>query len=190
MAHKVQCRVCHQTIDVDKETGWIRPVERMYYHQVCYDDFAKKKGAIKEGDLHVEGDNDLWYSAVCDYLARDIKMKVNYKKMTSQWNNLLKKGFTAKGIYFTLRYFYEIAKGDPEKAENGIGIVSYIYNEGTEYWGNRSIKDRGICDRIEAQIREFQAKKPQIIMRKEEYKPKVKTYSFEDVEQSEDEDDG
>lgn len=185
MAHIVKCRVCHKPIDVDIEKDWVRPVERMYYHKNCYDDFAKKKGAIKEGDLHIEADNDLWLSAVYDYLTRDVKMKVNWVKMKKQWDNLLKKGMTAKGIYFTLRYFYEIAKGDPEKAEQGIGIVGFIYDEGTEYWGNRNIRDRGICDRIEAQIREYREKQTTVILRKEVYKPKVKTYSFEDIENSE-----
>ena len=59
---------------------------------------------------------------------------------------------TAKGIYSTLRYHYEIKKGDVEKAENGIGIVPHIYEEGTCYWGERNQRDKGICARIEEQI--------------------------------------
>ena len=59
---------------------------------------------------------------------------------------------TAKGIYFTLRYFYEIEKGDKTKSENGIGIVPHVYERGTCYWGERNLRDKGICARIEAQI--------------------------------------
>jgi hypothetical protein len=128
------------------------PQEKWYYHNACYEDFGKKKGAIKEGDLTIEADDDLWKSAVYDYLKRDVKISLDYKKFSSQWANFLKKGMTAKGIYFTLRYFYEIEKGDTSKSENGIGIVPHVYERGTCYWGERNLRDKGICARIEAQI--------------------------------------
>lgn len=148
----VHCRICKGEIDRDNQRDWMMPQERFYYHIACYEDFAKKKGAIKENDLTVEADDDLWKSAVYDYLKRDVKISLNFKKFQSQWTNFLKKGMTAKGIYFTLRYFYEIEKGDKSKSENGIGIVPHIYERGTCYWGERNQRDKGICARIEAQI--------------------------------------
>ena len=148
----VHCRICKGTIDRDNQHDWIMPQEKWYYHTACYEDFAKKKGAIKEGDLTIEADDDLWKSAVYDYLKRDVKISLDYKKFSSQWANFLKKGMTAKGIYFTLRYFYEIEKGDTSKSENGIGIVPHVYERGTCYWGERNLRDKGICARIEAQI--------------------------------------
>ena len=187
MAHIVKCRVCKKPIDTDTETNWIKPVERMYYHKDCYEDFAKKKAAVGKADLSVEADNEFWQSAVYDYLTRDVKMRLNFVKMKRQWDMFLKKGYTAKGIYFTLRYFYEVTHGDPAKAEEGIGIVGFIYKEGTEYWGNRNKVDRGICDNIEAQIREYQERERITVRRKEKYVPQVKVYSFEDIEGSEDE---
>ena len=36
---------------------------------------------------------------------------------------------TAKGMYFALKYFYEIKKGDVSKSENGIGIIPHIYED-------------------------------------------------------------
>jgi hypothetical protein len=134
------------------------PQERWYYHQACYDDFARKKGAIKEGDITIEADDDLWKCAVYDYLRKDVKLSIDYVKFSSQWANFLKKNMTAKGIYFTLRYHYEIKNGDAGKAENGIGIVPHIYEEGTCYWGERNLRDKGICDRIEAQILQANSK--------------------------------
>ena len=70
---------------------------------------------------------------------------------------------TAKGIYFTLRYFYEIEKGDASKSENGIGIVPHVYERGTCYWGERNMRDKGICARIEAQIMQAAEQKVRII---------------------------
>jgi hypothetical protein len=148
----VHCRICKGEIDRDNQHDWIMPQEKWYYHSACYEDFGKKKGAIKEGDLTIEADDDLWKSAVYDYLKRDVKISLNFTKFQSQWNNFLKKGMTAKGIYFTLRYFYEIEKGDKTKSENGIGIVPHVYERGTCYWGERNLRDKGICARIEAQI--------------------------------------
>ena len=172
MAHIVQCRICHKKINTDVESDWINPTNRMYYHQSCYEDFAKKKGEIREGDIHVEADDDLWKSAVYDYLRKDLKISVNYMKFNSQWEHFLKKNMTAKGMYFSLRYFYEIAKGDPKKCENGIGIIPHIYEEGTCYWGERNLRDKGICARIEAQILKTEATPTKVIAQKRQ-KPKV-----------------
>jgi hypothetical protein len=166
----VHCRICKAAIDRDNQTDWVEPTPKWFYHTTCYEDFARKKGRILEGDLSAEVEDDIWKSALYDYLRRDLKMTVNYNKFNSQWNNFLKKNMTAKGIYFALRYFYEIAHGDPGKSENGIGIVPHIYNEGTEYWGNRNQRDKGICARIEEQIRQAEAAKVVVIHRKKQPK--------------------
>ena len=76
----VHCRRCHIEIDRDNQTDWVMPSKGWYYHTSCYEDFVKKKGNIKEGDISIEVDDDLWKSAVYDYLRRDLKMSVNYVK--------------------------------------------------------------------------------------------------------------
>lgn len=183
----VHCRICKGTIDRDNQNDWIMPQEKFYYHIACHDDFAKKKGAIREGDIHIEADDDLWKSAVYDYLKRDVKMSVNFTKFQSQWNNFLKKGMTAKGIYFTLRYFYEIEKGDVSKSENGIGIVPHIYERGTCYWGERNQRDKGICARIEAQILQAAEKKVRVVFQppKKKSLPTVDLSIIADMEDEE-----
>ena len=159
----VHCRICKGTIDRDNQSDWIMPQEKFYYHIACHDDFAKKKGAIKEGDIYIEADDDLWKSAVYDYLKKDVKISLDFRKFNSQWELFLKRGFTAKGIYFTLRYFYEIEKGDTSKSENGIGIVPHVYERGTCYWGERNMHDKGICARIEAQIMQMREQKIHVV---------------------------
>lgn len=139
-----------------------------------------------QGDISAEVEDDIWKSAVYDYLRRDLKMSVNYVKFTSQWNNFLKKNMTAKGIYFALRYFYEIAHGDPKKSENGIGIVPHIYNEGTEYWGNRNQRDKGICARIEAQIKQAENAKVVVIHRERQPKKNKREIDLSTIADMED----
>jgi hypothetical protein len=184
----VQCRICKGKIDRDGQKDWCMPQEKWYYHIACYDDFAKKRGAIKEGDIHIEVDDDMWKGAVYDYLKRDLKISLDFRKFTSQWNNLLKTGKTAKGIYFTLRYFYEIEKGDVSKSENGIGIVFKTYEKGTCYWGERNLRDKGICARIEAQIMQAAEQKVHIIRQapKVVKKPTIDLAAIADMEDEDD----
>lgn len=138
------------------------PTKNFYYHAQCYEDFAKKKNLIKN-DIHAEVDNELWFEALYDFLRKDLKMSLNMVKMKSQWNNFLKKGYTAKGIFFCMKYFYEVARGDPAKSD-GIGIVSFIYQEGCQYWVDRERQDAGICARIEAQIKHAEEQKQQVVI--------------------------
>jgi hypothetical protein len=182
----VHCRICKTAIDRDNQDDWIEPTPKWFYHTSCYEDFAKKKGKIREGDISAEVEDDIWKSAVYDYLRRDLKMSINYQKFNSQWNNFLKKEMTAKGIYFALRYFYEVAHGDPKKSENGIGIVAHIYLEGTGYWGERNNRDKGICARIEAQIKQAEAAKVVVIHRQRQPKKNKREIDLSTIANMED----
>jgi len=42
--------------------------------------------------------------------------------------------YTYSGIYKTLKYFYDVRGNSIEKANGGIGIVPYVYNEAYTYW--------------------------------------------------------
>lgn len=187
MANVKKCRICHAEIDIDKETNWTMPSKGCYYHTFCYESFAKKKGAIREGDMSIELEDDLWKAAVYDYFKKDLKASLNYTKFLSQWNNYLKKNMTAKGIYFAIRYFYEIQKGDVNKSEGGIGIIPLIYQESAEYWCGRNERDKGICDRIEAQIRQMQQQKIKVVLQKNQPKknPVINWNAIEEMEDDE-----
>lgn len=185
----VHCRICKQDIDrnIQKENiDWIQPSKGWYYHPQCYSDFAKKKKGLCN-DIHAEVDNDLWFSALYDYLQKDLKMSLNMAKTKSQWNNFIKKGYTAKGIYFAIRYFYEIQHGDPSKSD-GIGIITCIYNEGCQYWVDRENKDSGICERIEKQIK-IAANQKQIIITQKIKDNKKVAIDLSSIANMEDEDD-
>lgn len=166
------CRICKRLIYIDKEVGWCQPMSGWYYHETCYEDFAKKKKALKDSIASNEVQDDLYFEGTYDYLQKELKIGLNFVKFHNQWENFLKKGFTAKGIYFTLRYFYDIQKGDKEKSEGGIGIVPYIYTEATQYWGERNQREKGICNKIEEQMKKSFAQSVRPIFQK--FKPKQK----------------
>ena len=159
----VECRVCKQKfnrLDPELVEGeyWVKPVNLHYYHKKCYEDFAKKKGQIGKDGIEFEADEMVWKAATEDYLKRDLKVSIDYKRFNSQWKRLVEKdGRTPKGIYFTLRYFYDVCRGLTEKCEGGIGIVSHVYEDATAYWGERNQRDKGIVARIEQQIKEAAA---------------------------------
>jgi hypothetical protein len=43
-------------------------------------------------------------------------------------------GYTYKGIFYSLKYFYEIKKNDIRKSNESIGIVPYVYDEAQKYF--------------------------------------------------------
>lgn len=150
----VHCRLCKKEINrtIQKENeDWIMRSRGWYYHCSCYDDWIKKKDDIHTNDM----DEELWKDAAYQYLHRDLRISIDFVKFDSQWKNFRKQGKTAKGIYFSLRYFYEIKKGDADKAQEGIGIIKFIYTEAGAYWVERESKERGIVAKIEEQIRQM-----------------------------------
>lgn len=175
--HIVQCRICKEKFDTSqliKDEDWVMPSKNWYYHKNCYDDWAKKKN-----DVHSQADDELWFDALWSYLEKDIKIGPDYLKIRNQWDNFIKKGKTPKGIYFCIKYFYEVKKGDKNKSENGIGIIPYIYDEGAAYWINKERIDKGICARIEEQIKQSQNREKKIIKKTKE--KKIKTYDLSKI---------
>lgn len=177
----VHCRVCKKNIDRENETGWIMPSKNYFYHEKCYKDWVEKKD-----DIHAKAADDEWYEAMIYYLSHIVKSPIDYKKTKSQWKNFLKQNKTAKGIYFAIRYFYDVQKGDKDKSIGGIGIVSSIYDDSRAYWYDREEREHGICARIEAQMRQ-QAEQKKIVIKQAKRKSiREKAISLADIENMED----
>lgn len=171
----VHCRACSGVIDRNvqyEDIDWVMTAKNWYFHKTCYEIWQKDKE-----DLHAAGSEDLWKDAVCQYLKKDLKIEVDWVKFSSQWTLFLKRKLTPKGIYFCLKYFYDIKAGDPGKALGGIGIVPNVYEEACQYWRKREYTDRGIVEGIEKQIIERQSQKT-IIVNKIENKEKRKGETF------------
>lgn len=152
----VKCRICKQQfnrLDPNLVEGvdYVKPSERMYYHKKCYDEYQNSKL-----DVHADMTDELWFKAAWDFLRRDLKYDFNFVKVRKQWESFLKNKMTAKGMYFALKYFYEIKKNDATKSENGIGIIPHIYEDSRDYWIERERREHGIVAAIEQQIKEAQ----------------------------------
>lgn len=153
----VKCRICKEQFNrldpnLIEGVDFVKPSERMYYHKKCYDEYQNSKL-----DVHANMTDELWFQAAWDFLRRDLKYGFNFVKVRRQWESFLKNKMTAKGMYFALKYHYEIKKGDVTKSENGIGIIPHIYEDSRGYWQEREERDRGIVAAIEEQIRQAQS---------------------------------
>lgn len=160
------CRVCKQELNT-KSSDCINPVRNFYYHKKCYEDWKKDKDKPTT-ELNAEQ----YLLALLDYLKYEARLKdMNYAKINTQWKSLLKKGYKPKGIYLTVRYFYEIKKGDGSKSNGGIGIVEYIYEESSIYWTNRVRNNAQIIEKINEQV-QLAANRQTINVKKEKVKKK------------------
>ena len=148
----VQCRICKgqfNRLDPNLLEGvdWVKPSNRVYYHKSCYDEYQQSRL-----DVHANMTDELWFDASWDFLRKDLKYGFNFVKVRKQWESFIKNKMTAKGIYFALKYHYEIKKGDVTKSENGIGIIPHIYEDSRSYWQERESRTAGIVAAIEQQI--------------------------------------
>ena len=169
-----ECRICHQLINKKKEiegVDWCMPTRNYYYHVKCYEDWRASQPL---------GDDD-WVPMIYDFLARDLKVSYNYFLCETQRKKFIRENkFTNKGIYFTLKYFYEVKKNDWNKGHDGIGIVPYTYKEATDYWIAQERKKKGFVNAIEQQLKERTAREVIIIKRPQKAKEKIK-YNLDDI---------
>lgn len=173
--HVVMCRVCGKFFDTEAipKEEWKMPSKGWYYHTQCYNDW--------KFNLDNATDDD-WQLLIYDFFARDLKVSYNYHMCEAQRKKFLEQNkFTNKGIYFTLKYFYEIKHNKWEKGNGGIGIVPYAYKDATEYWTDQEWKKRGFMKAIEEQIFERSHRTVKTIKRPTSKKKKEK-YNLNDIE--------
>ena len=182
MSHIVKCRLCKEQFDTNKMSSaeWTLIGKRSYYHTSCYNEWVKGKQTVKSDVT----DEDFWHESMIDYLYRDVKMSMDFAKIDNQWRSFTKpeRKMTPKGIYFAVRYYYDILKGNAEKAQGGIGIVPNIYNDSAQYWVDLENKKSGTLEAIVVQIRQREARPVRYIQKTEKKtKPKTK-WSLDNIE--------
>jgi len=163
-----ECRICHYPIDKKPETegiDWIQPSRGWYFHKTCYDTWKAAPATDEE-----------WVSMIFDFLARDMKVKYNYHMCKAQIEKFWKDNkINPKGIYFTLKYFYEVKHNSWEKGHGGLGIVPWVFDDAKQYWIEQERKKRGFLKELEAQSKERSVIK---ITRKEKTRDK---YNLDDI---------
>lgn len=136
MGRMVRCTFCQQLVDKDL---CIRHNEKNY-HQKCYQDYLDRKEVLR------------YVAKLFGFKSEDRPGPV----INSQLKTFMTKYsyYTYKGILNSLVYFYEVKKGSKEKANEGIGIVPYIYDEAQEYYEKLYNKQEKVAKIIEKQLEE------------------------------------
>lgn len=176
----VECRIC-KSKDIDRNTqiegvDWIMPSRGWYYHKSCYDTWKQSTPATDEE----------YRAFIFDFIARDLKVSYDYHMCKAQIDKFVRENkMTVKGIFFALKYFYEIKGGDWDKGHGGIGIVPFIYNEACTYWYNREKKTKGVVAEIERQMRDAENRtKKEVVQKKTQ--PRKFTVDLNVIEEMED----
>lgn len=181
MAHIVKCRICKQQMDIDAmdKSEWVMPNQKCYYHTGCYNDWKNNRNNPKA----LTSDETFWFESLLDYLYRDVKMTMDFAKINSQWCNFVKPGrsMTPKGIYFAIKYYYDVLHGDQEKAQGGIGIVPTIYRDAAQYWTDLEMRRAGTIDAIIMQIAERKNRPVHTIIRKTTPKKDKAKFSLDEI---------
>lgn len=137
----VKCYYCEEKFDNEKE-DYVKPNTNRYAHKECY-----KREYVED---------EFWIEEIYSYF-NSINFNYNYQLVETQRKNFINKKCTNKGIYLSLRYFYDVKKGDKTRANGGIGIVPYVYEEAKKYFFIQEKKrkdfEKMIDDQVEKKIK-------------------------------------
>jgi hypothetical protein len=122
--HLVKCSICGETFDASVEPFEKTFNGRRYAHKHCYEEKESSKS-------QEEKDKE----ALIEY----IKQLFGIDRLNAHINKQLKdyieiNHYTYSGIHRALIYHFEIKKGDISKANGGIGIVGYVYQQAHDYY--------------------------------------------------------
>ena len=119
----LKCYYCGQTFDANSEP-FAQVSNRRYAHEICAQNAEIKKRQEELDKQELE-----------DYIKNlfdipELTRKINTQIKTFRTENK----YSYSGILKTLKYWYDVKKNITEKANGGIGIVSYIWDEAYNYW--------------------------------------------------------
>jgi len=123
MAHIVTCVYCKKRFDRDK-LPFVQVSPKRYAHQECADEESKR--AFKE-----EADK----IALENYIIKLLKVEYVTPRIRKQLNTYVEQyGYTYSGMHKALIYFYEVKGNSTDKANGGVGIIPYVYQDAYNYY--------------------------------------------------------
>lgn len=123
MAHIVTCVYCKEKFNRDKEPFY-QVSKRRYAHPECQKEFDKNK-TQEEKDLETL-EKYIMFLFKEEYITPRIRKQLNIYKQEYD--------YTYSGIFKALKWWFEVKGNSVEKANGGIGIVPYIYNDAKMYY--------------------------------------------------------
>lgn len=126
MAHLVICTVCNKRFDRDKVQA-VKSGARRYAHQTC----------LPSGEIVPLPQVDEELTKLIEYIQNLLGKDYNAARVNKQIKDFKEEyGYSYSGMLKSLVYFYEVKGNSKEKANGGIGIVPFIYNDAYNYYLN------------------------------------------------------
>lgn len=123
--HKCKCLYCGLEFDRDK-LPYVQVTNMRYAHKECY---AK----IEANKTQDEKD----YEFLTNYIEQLFGIGYITAKIAKQIRDYrVAYGYTYSGMYYALEYWFEVRKAPIDKANQGVGIIPYIYDQAKEYYQN------------------------------------------------------
>lgn len=144
MAHNVKCVYCKEVFDRDKEP-YVEVSQRRYAHKVCAEAAAAQLTPAEKARQEEEQDLKKLEHYIM-HLFNETFVNVKIRKQIMDYRKNY--GYTYSGILKSLQWWFEIKKNSLESANDGIGIVPYIYKQASDYYyslfiANRANEDLG-----------------------------------------------
>lgn len=121
--HMVKCFYCGQVFDASK-VPFVKPNSMRYAHKTCAQTAEQNKSEEERDKERLEA----YIKELFGISSIPIKIRKQIETYITVNN------YTYNGIYHALKYHYEIKNGSLEKANGGIGIVPYVYDDAFLYW--------------------------------------------------------
>ena len=153
----------------------------MPFIQVSKRRYAHKECSMSEDEKKLQENKDR--EELYDYIMKLFNISFVDPKIQKQIKKYIEENnYTYSGIKKALVYFFEIKGNSVEKANGGIGIVSYVYTQAYNYYYSLWLAQQKNEDKI---VQEYIPKVKEIVIPIPEKNPrKRKLFSFLDDEEN------
>lgn len=124
MAHRVKCYYCGSTFDRDRVVDCVKVNGNRYAHLECH---------LRKQEEKTQEEKDL--EALEEYILKLLELDYITPKIKKQISDYKEKyNYSYTGMQKALVYFYDVKKNTTEKANGGIGIIPYVYQDAYRYY--------------------------------------------------------
>ena len=158
MAHLVKCTVCGQQFDRDKVQA-VKSGARRYAHYTCYPEgeLVPLPETVVDQDL-IDLENYVKELLGDDYNPARVKKQIRDYK--SEY------GYSYSGMLKALTWFYEVKGNSIEKANGGIGILPFVYQDAYNYYYSlylaQIVNEEKDVSQYKAKVREIVIQSPKV----------------------------
>ena len=158
MAHMVKCTVCGESFDRDKIQA-VKSGARRYAHYTCLPEgeLVPLPNTVVDQDL-VDLENYIKNLLGDDYNPARVKKQI--KDYKNEYN------YSYSGMLKALIWFYEVKGNSIEKANGGIGILPFVYQDAYNYYYSlylaQLVNEEKDVNQYKTKVREIVIKSPSV----------------------------